>query len=526
MEGRNNMKHSKHSLAFLLALVLALLPVCSFAEVAYTGTGPITDAQGATVSILATNSWYSTVDLSDAPLLNEIANRANVTVDWNLIDPTIYSDTVSPMLAAGTDLPDILYMPDLDPNMTYLQSGMLVALDEYFDIMPNYAAFLDKNPSIKATLTAVDGHIYYVPQTAVTNNYQPVMMYNMEWLEQLGIDPPDTLDEFVEMLRLFRDNDMNGNGDTTDEIPMSIMADFLPYMFGPAFGLNFSGGTGFYPDENGVVHYAYYDSDKYKAYLTFLNGLYSEGLLEIEFTSLTRDQITQRFAQNLTGVTFDYSWQQSMLYSAQFPEYDGTEGIVVGAAPLSGEYEGFYVGRNPISGIFGVNSDASDIELAIKFLDYAMSEECQDLYVWGMEDLTYSVDANGNRSFLPRCNEDTIWFQSLGINAPSMPSHQSVPATDVLLPAWHVQSDRTNEEPYIKAPFPALYATEDEASIISMYLVDIETFVDEKEISFISGNTSLDTFDSYIETLKSMQIEELLAVRQAQYDRYVAAMAD
>ena len=71
----------------------------------------------------------------------------------------------------------------------------------------------------------------------------------------------------------------------------------------------------------------------------------------------------------------------SNLYSAQYPEYDGTEGIIVGVPPLSGESEGYYVGRNPISSIFGVNAKAADVELAVKFLDYAMSEEAQDLYV-------------------------------------------------------------------------------------------------------------------------------------------------
>ena len=33
-----------------------------------------------------------------------------------------------------------------------------------------------------------------------------------------------------------------------------------------------------------------------------------------------------------------------------------------------------------------------------------------------------------------------------------------------------------------------------------------------------------DEFDSYIETLKGMQVEELIKVKQAQYDRFAAAM--
>ena len=324
------------------------------------------------------------------------------------------------------------------------------------------------------------------------------------------------------MLRYYKENDMNGNGDPTDEIPMSIQSSFLPYMFGPAFGLDLV--SGFYADDDGVVHYAAAEP-AYKDYLTFLNGLYNEGLLEVEFTSLNRDQITARFANDLTGATFDYSWQMSNLYSAQYANYDGSVGIIAGAAPLSGTHKGFYVGRNPVSGCFGVNAKSSNIELAVKFLDYAMGEEAQDLYVWGEEGLTYEVDAEGNRHFLPRCTEDTIWYQGLGINAPNMPSQQSTPATDVLLPAWHVQNDRTYEEPYIRAPFPNVYSTTEETSTISMFLVDVQTYVDERAVAFICGYSSIaDEFDSYIDTLKSLQIEELIKVKQAQYDRFTAAM--
>lgn len=504
----------------ILALVLALTLCCS---VALAESPAITDQEGASVSILAMNSWYSTVDLSNATLLNEIASRANVSIKWNLLDPTSYADSVSPMLASGQDLPDIVQLPDLDPQQTYLSSGMFVKLDEHFDIMPNFKKYLDEHPDHKALLTASDGHIYYVPQTVVTDSYQPVMMYNMPWIEKLGIEPPKTLDAFVEMLRAFRDQDMNGNGDATDEVPMSVQSSFLPYMFGPAFGLDLV--SGFYADENGTVHYAQAEPEKYKAYLSFLNGLYNEGLLEVEFASLNRDQITSRFANDTTGVTYDFSWQMSTLYSAQYPNYDGTTGIVVGVPPLSGEYEGFYVGRTPFSSIFGVNSKAADVELAVKFLDYAMSEEAQDLYVWGMEGLTYEVDADGNRAYLPRCTEDTIWYQGLGINAPCMPSQQSADATGVLLADWHVKAVKENEMPYNRSPFPATFATPDEASIISMYLVDIQTHVDERAVAFICGYADLDTeFDSYIATLQSMQLEEVLKVRQAQYDRYVAAM--
>lgn len=489
----------------------------------YTGEAPITDQEGVSVSMLAQNSWYSTVDFASAPIIQEVAKRAGVNIDWTLISPTNYKDSVMPMLASGTDLPDIVELPDLDPNMNYLKSGLFVALDEYMDDMPNYKKFLDEHPDIKASLTAEDGHIYYVPQTVVTNNYQPCMMINQKWLEKIGKEIPKTLDEFVEVLRLFKEQDMNGNGDPNDEIPMSVMGNntpsYLLYMFGPAFGLDLA--SGFYADDNGKVHYAFAEGEQYKEYLEFVHSLYEEGLLEVEFTTLTRDQVTERCANDLTGVTFDFSWQMSQLYSAQYSDYTGEEGIMVGMPPLSGEYEGFYLARQPFANIFGVSSNSKNKQNAIRFLDYAMSEECQELYVWGIEGESYTTSNDGTKAYTDKA-QDSLWLQGLGINPGCLPSQQSVEATDVLLPEWHVAIDKELEQ-YMRDPWPFIYATEEESAIVSQYLVDITTYVEEMHVAFITGTASLDAFDNYLDSLKSMNLDELLKVRQTQYDRYKAA---
>lgn len=493
----------------------------------YTGAGPITDKKDASISILASNSWYSTVDLTkdEALIVKEVEKKAGIKVDWTMIDPTTYKDSVSPMLAAGSDLQDIVYLPDLDPNSSYIKSALFEPLDEHFDQMPNFKAYLDANPEIKASLTATDGHIYYVPIVGLTDNYLPVIMYNQKWLDQLGMQQPKTLDEFVTMLKAFRDNDMNGDGDTKDQIPMSVISNAnaknLELMFGPAFGLDLQ--NGFYADDQGKVHYSYAESENYKAYLTFLNGLYKEGLLEMEYTSLTRDQITERFAQNKTGVTFDYSWQMSQLYSKQFPDYDGTKGIVVGGAPLSGTSQGSYIGLNPVKGIFGVTTASKNQDLALKFLDLAMSEECQNLYCWGIEGESYTANADGTKAFTEKALTDNNWLQQLGINPPCLPYHNSIEATNVLLPQWHVDID-AQLATMTKAPWPQIYATQEESTVLSQYLVDIQTYVDQMEVAFVSGNTSLDDFDSYISTLETMHLSDILKIKQDQYDRYQAAL--
>lgn len=493
----------------------------SSSDFTYTGEAPITDTS-ATLKILAQTSNYTTVDIANAEIVKTIIANAGIEVDWQLIDFNNYADSVGPMLTTGAVDADIVLLPDQDVNQTYIKSGLFAPIDEYFDEMPNFTKWLDENPVIKAEITAEDGHIYYVPGTNVGKDYQPVLMYNQQWLDKAEKEAPTTLDDFVELLRYYKENDMNGNGDASDEVPMSIMSAFLPYMFGPAFGLDLV--SGFQADENGNVTYAAADAENYKAYLEFLNGLYDEGLLEVEYNSLDRDQIVERISNDLTGITFDYSWSMSMTFSPALPGYDGTAATgFVGGIPLSGEYEGYYVGRVELGNMFGVNASSSDVALACRFLDYAMSESSQTMYQWGIEGESYTVAADGTKSFTEQA-ADNDWLQQLGIN-PSFvfPAQQSVESTDVLVASWHAESNAA-QRPYVRDPWPFVYSTDEESEVINTYMVDIETYVDESATAFITGTKSLDEFDSYISGLDALNLSEVLKVKQAQYQRYLNAL--
>lgn len=488
----------------------------------YTGEGPIS-LEGGTLKLLAQKSNYPNVDITRAPIVLKVFEEAGVTPLWDVLDYNEYEALAGPVISSGATDADIIKIPDNDPNQIYIKSGLFVPLDQFFDYMPNFVAWLVEHPVEKAELTAEDGHIYYVPGLNVADDYQPCLMYNRVWLDKAGKSAPDNLDDFVELLRYFRDNDMNGNGDATDEIPMSVAAEFLPYMFGPAFGLDLV--SGFQADDEGNVSYAYADAENYKKYLQFLNGLYEEGLLETDFAKLDRDTIIDRISKDLTGVAFDFSWAMSMMYSNVLPYYDGTEETAfVGAAPLSGDSTGFYVGRNSLAGMFGVSTKSSQIELAVKFLDYAMSAHCQDYYQWGIEGESYTVNADGSRAYTEQGN-DNDWLQAFGINpAFVLPAAQSVEATDILVADWHARINKELRR-YIRHPWPEIYATSKESDTVNLYLPDIQAKTGECSGLFITGQLNLDSdFDNYIAELDALNLSEVLEVRQTQYGRYLKAL--
>ena len=488
----------------------------------YTGEAPITQ-DGGTLKIVAQKSNYPNVDISKAPIVLKVFEEAGVEPDFQLFDYDNYASETGDLIGSMDTDADIIKIPDNDPNQVYIKSGLFAPLDEYFDYMPNFTKWLSANPEEKAELTAEDGHIYYVPGLNVTDDYQPCLMFNQKWLDDAGKSAPKTLDELVELLKYYKENDMNGNGDPGDEIPMSVMAEFIPYMFGPAFGLDLV--SGFQADDAGNVTYAFADSENYRKYLEFLNGLYKEGLLEADYISLDRDTVIDRCSKDMTGVAFDFSWAMSMMYSNVLPYYDGTEKTAfVGVAPLDGEQKGFYVGRNAFAGMFGVSTKSDQIELAVKFLDYAMSDHCQDYYQWGFEGESYVIKDDGSRVYTEKGN-DNDWLQQFGINPTFvLPAAQSVEATDILVAPWHAKINRELEQ-YIKDPWPAIYASSEEADTVNLYMEDIQKKVDESAADFITGKTDLEGgFDKYISELEELHLSEVIEVRQDQYTRYKKAL--
>jgi putative aldouronate transport system substrate-binding protein len=486
----------------------------------YDGKGPITDKQE-TLSILATNAWTSSVDLNKAEIVKKIGEKAGVTINWELLAPSTYNDAIAPRLAAGTNLPDIVYLLDNDSNLKYVKGGIFKAIDNYYakDGVNLKKLYEGEYSSVKASLTASDGKMYYVPQMTATTDYSPCFMVNVRWLEKLGLKEPTTLQEYTDMLRKFKTGDPNGNG-KQDEIPLSLDAGIISSAFGPMFGLDLA--NKFYADNSGKVHYGYYEA-AYKDYLTYLNGLYKEGLLEMDYASTKRDKTTSRFSQDISGTTFDYSYSQSMIYSPVYKDYDKKTPIIKGIMPLKGDKGegGYYTGRLPMTGSFGITKDSKNPELAFRFLDFAIGEDAQQLYTWGVEGVTYTV-VDGKKQLTDK-GKDNAFVQPFGINPVNLPIIQGVASVDQMVAPWHLEFNQKVKAVTKMPSFPFVYSLPEEASIDSQYMTDIDTYVTEMNNKFITGLESLSNYDNFTKKLKSMGIEEVLKAKQAQYDRYAAA---
>ena len=398
----------KKTLATLLAVILCLtmLAPMAIAEEYGYATNIIGDGSQ-TLSLTCYQNWDAAAyyDSEEGLLIpNVIEEITGVKIDWECIPDANYDVVAQTRLAAGIDLPDIMRVPVVTGALIkYADEGLFINLSEYIseENTPNIWKRFQESPYLQAISTAPDGNVYGLPYTEIGTNDIMVHWVDIrkDWLDNLGLEMPTTLEEYHDVLVAFKEQDANGNGDPNDEIPLGYQNEgmFGLFAFKGCFGLSY-GADKWYVDENGKVQLALVDSrlkDMYK----MLNDWYNEGLLYTDVSNTGwQDLVAQDRLGSQTLLALDNVMTNQGLAYDITPE---AEYVYIPLLDNAGYYNGTSVPQdqkeldkrsNGYWGYFAVTADCEDPLLAVKWLDYVWgSQESQDLRYWGIEGVTYDV---------------------------------------------------------------------------------------------------------------------------------------
>lgn len=292
--------------------------------------------------------------------------REIMNIDFEVIQTASASEYKQLTFASG-DLPDILFNLDINPEMqmTYgVGEGMLLALDAYItpELMPNLTARMVETELAAKTITAPDGHIYSLGKIGEANNEGacPRIFINTTWLADAGLETPTTLEGFIDMLAAFKER-----GD--DIVPMAGGYNALNPSVAilTAYGYNTSTPTGLsVAMRNGEVVFPFGDREAYGQYLTTMNQLYTNGLIDKEFFTTDAASVRALMAENRTGVIAEPAY---LSVPATYREWWAM-------IPLTSEYNEtpvWYADQSYIStGVFSVNADCAYPEVAMRFADF------------------------------------------------------------------------------------------------------------------------------------------------------------
>jgi len=247
----------------------------------------------------------------------------------------VTSENMDTFIASGDILDVTCYASYLDNNFTYMYDQAMIRefpeewLWEYYPTgMKIYSDYLGADFFEKG-YHLVDGKCLVTPFTTTTKTSEYTVIYRKDWLENLGMTEPTTLDEFHDMLYAFTYNDPDGNGvDDTYGIDAIWAWTGVWPVYG-AFGFINSSGSGHYDlHDDGTVTYTTVQ-EEYKQALAIIEQWYQEGIIDPECITDDRSAVRTKWANGSVGAMVD---TQTWWYSNR-----GSSSIIALAEDVFGE---------------------------------------------------------------------------------------------------------------------------------------------------------------------------------------------
>ncbi|UOQ91891.1 extracellular solute-binding protein [Halobacillus shinanisalinarum] len=464
----------------------------------------------------------------DMQFFKEMKEKTNVTFNFKT-PPSDSIETKKNLTFASGDLPDIFYGSSLtqEEQVKYGSQGLLVPLEDLIKkFAPNIQKMLEEKPDVRKAITTQDGHIYSLPYVNQSLPWdRGPMWFNGEWLENLNVKKlPKTTEELYHLLKRFKTEDPNQNG-KQDEIPLT------------GFGIEdirqwFLGAFGHLSDKRypgievigGEVMYAPIQPG-YKKYLTYMNKLWEENLLDHETFSQTDEQKNAKGKNNQVGLFSNWfphftlggpsdSTDNPMMYPVKGPNVD--EPVI----PISTGID---------EGQFSITNKNEHPAASIRWVDYSYDKRGSNFLHYGEEGGFWEWENKEG-------NIRTHLEPPKGFESGEEYRGTLTPAYGIAAPTWFRKEDEkgwndkftqftyseTEEKirPYGQVPIPPVFLTKEESETVSRILSDLETYVVQMEAKFITGQKPLSDWGSYVKTIKDMNVDQLVDIYSEAYKRY------
>ena len=208
----------------------------------------------------------------NSPVIKALEEYTNTEVHMQFVPNSSYPDKANITLVSG-QMPHLMV---LDRNTaSYINAARTGAFWEIGSYLKDYPNLSMANDIILNN-SSVDGKTYGIYRGRVLGRMGVTV--NRDWLANVSMDAPTTIDEFYEMLKAFKENDPDQNGQD-DTYGMVITKYAGPWdIMQTWFGAPNKWGE----DANGQLLPTHLFPE-YKEALTFFKKLYDEGLVNDDF---------------------------------------------------------------------------------------------------------------------------------------------------------------------------------------------------------------------------------------------------
>lgn len=467
---------------------------------------------------------------NDFEYMQKLEELTGVHVETTEVNFFTASEQYNVLLASGD-------YPDLIKNLgTYYSTGLSGALsddiimdltDDLSTYAPNYDYLIHSNDA-ETPYYLTDGKVLQFMGTYDSFINNQGLVLRKDWLEECGLDVPETYDELHDVLKAFKDKYncssaiyMNNNCTITT---LTEGYNVATYNVSGSGGAGGSGSSLPYYVEDGVVKCSFIE-DGYRDYLTMIHDWYEEGLMDSDFVSIEYDPFSSYLSGQITS-------DQMGVWCTSGEGIDNyTVPVVCMASPVQNKGDKQHMTEMTLAPAdditaISVSSACEDPDIAMAWLDYWFSEDGIAFYNFGLEGTDYTLDENSTPKFT-----DAVVNNEFGLSASNymrcrcafgtMPSlmlryRSAYLNSDLVNEAWDVWTSNLDGTMAISSN---VTMTTEQKEAETYKATDIMTYANQMISQFCNGDADIDTqWDTFVSQLKDMGIEECIELEQAAYD--------
>lgn len=470
--------------------------------------------------------------LGETYYMQEMERITGTKVNW--IHPAAGSDAqaqINLMVASG-DLPDLIVNQGWKTfnggASLWAEDGIIYDLTDLIpEYMPYYNAYLEEHELAKRELS-VDGRLYYISEIQHGMPFNgPV--YREDWLEKLNLAYPETIDELYDVLVAFRDQDPNGNGQK-DEWAMSGLK-FFDGNFGAEHLLWPFGITLDFMQIDGKVTHGLLQTEAITDGMTFLNKLYSEGLLDPDYATQDRNSLDGKFMNDQVGFEIGIQptkMDNTLAATTEFKAVGGPN-LRLSADSPAYVFHTMYISAITSSCDTVVTTACEEPGKALHWLDFLNGGEGQILANFGIEGLSFEYvdgvptrDLTGALAKEPERAESELTYMYRLVGTSAFPMYMMKESFAAGVHPLSMQGiERWNATADTSRILPNVSLTAEEMEEVNDLLVDLETYISIEADKLVNGQTPISDIPKIQEKALSMGLQDCIDIYQAAYDRYM-----
>lgn len=321
-------------------------------------------------------------------IIEEINNRLGIDLTVEIV-PEGNTEKVNVAMASG-DFPDVV-TGDYGTSATqqWIDDGMVIALNDYMDANPDMKAWLESYD-----WSAINGSYFGIPFITQYNAANALIIMRQDWLDNLGMSYPETLDDMKAVLEAFTFDDPDGNGQndtygySAEKISSANSTPFDWVFFGN--GLKYAD---YALDANDNV-IPWFEDPSFIPSMEYIKGLWDSGVIDPELMLNDTPKKEEKFYQGKIGAMPGALFRHVTRHENSLRELNPDASIAYGHAP-----------KGP-DGSYGMNKQGKGGKMtcittacknpakAAEFMNFMVSEEGNNLLRLGIEGIHYTKNGD------------------------------------------------------------------------------------------------------------------------------------